>query len=496
MSNVIEDRGFFWWWDFDAKSENSSNSPVSGLLTIDDKGQIKLRLDHELPGDGLPRPLMDKARPFPQASMIAGELSKSGEFVLLDSLRLTSWVSSAAPMRPRSYTADTCLVGHIPIEPSVDVLQFRALRIKLEGLEDWLNLAAINSAMVDCEEGGLEFSIKYRPQRFETKTGDSCLFVETITSNPSLFMDLSPYSEVTFRQESWLQYERRSESGITSIQEDFTRLEELFAILTGSYFQLDWPFAIQGSESDERWYRLYFFRGSSSDYKPDLSNTLTWFYWSRDSLGRLFENLKMRRQEYGPGYYLYLAALRNPSVYVEHKFVNLIWALESLHRRKNPPTTTQTPEKVLRILDKFREPADRKDLKWLEGRLKFADEASLENRIVQSFMHLPFDIPPTALRNFAKRCADRRNEISHKGGPSSDELYSEFHQDLIYLSEALKYLYHALLLDEIGFDKARLKEAFTSTFIARSRILPVLQVLGLVIEPISAAVPDAQLPGE
>jgi ApeA N-terminal domain 1 len=482
MANVVEDRGFFWWWGF------SPDSPVSGLLKVDNKGQITLELDQELPEDGASRPLMDKARGFPEGSMIAGRLSKSGEFVLLNSLRLTKWSWSATPIKPESYVADTCLIGHGQFEQGPSVLQFRHLRIDLRGLNDWLNLDAITSTMINCDEDSVEFSVKYKRQKFSSKMPDFDLFVETVTTNPTMLFDLGPRSEAVFRQETWLQYETHSGSNLASIQEDFTRLEEFFALLMGSYPHFDWPFVIQGIEPDERWYKLYFFRGSPSDFEPNLNNTLTWFYWSRDSLGELFASSKIKREQYGPGYYLHLAALRNPSTYVEHRFVNLIWALESLHRRKNRPGENQPSSRVCRILQKFIEHEDRKDLKWLKKRLKYADEPSLEMRIIESFTSLPLDIPQEALHKFAKRCADRRNQISHNGGPLSDETYAEFHQDLIYLTEAFKYLYHALLLDEIGFDRNRLKEAFTYTFIAKSRILPSFQIVGLVPESKSVSI--------
>ena len=481
MTNLVEDRGFFWWWD--PSQESLSSSAASGLLTINDRGEIKLELDQELLKDRLSHLPMDEARAFPQGRMINGKLNRSHEFVLLDSLRLIGWSWSDTAIRPETYTAETCLSGYQQFEFSHSTLQFHHMRIDLAGFEEWLNLDAICSTIIDYDEENVEFSIKYKPQKFTFSMPDFSLFIETITTTPTMLFAMNPHREAVFRQEIWLQYEKHLGSDIASLQDEFIKLEEFFAILTGSYSSLNWPYAVQGLGPNERWYKLCFFRGSPMDYKPDLNNTITWFVWSRDFLGELFTNWKIKRAQYGPGYYLYLAALRNSSVYVEHRFINLVWALESLHRQKGPLPGTQVSKKLGRILGKFQDPADRKDLKWLEGRLRYSGEPSLEERIIKSFKFLPLGIPLSALRTFAKRCADRRNMISHKGGPSSSETYDAFHQDLIYLSEAFRYLYHALLLDEVGFDKSHIHEGFTNTFLARSKILPSLQVLDLIPDP-------------
>ena len=45
--------------------------------------------------------------------------------------------------------------------------------------------------------------------------------------------------------------------------------------------------------------------------------------------------VKTKREEFGPGFYLYLGTRRGMALYAEHSFVNLIWGLEAFHRKKN-----------------------------------------------------------------------------------------------------------------------------------------------------------------
>ena len=89
-----------------------------------------------------------------------------------------------------------------------------------------------------------------------------------------------------------------------------------------------------------------------------------------------------------------------------------------------------------------------KDKRWLQKKLKYGGEPSLEQRIFESFKNLPIGLDRIKLRKFCKDCADTRNEISHFGG--QPESNSETVRRLEQKSQALSYLYHTLLLYEIG----------------------------------------------
>ena len=105
----------------------------------------------------------------------------------------------------------------------------------------------------------------------------------------------------------------------------------------------------------------------------------------------------------------------------EHRFVNLVWAIESLHRgwqrdAGEPANIERRKRRIEDILSRFLAEGDKKLREWLAGRLKYAYEPRLEGRIVETFQRLPFAIDPRKLRTFAQRCARRRNDISHEGG--------------------------------------------------------------------------------
>jgi hypothetical protein len=109
-----------------------------------------------------------------------------------------------------------------------------------------------------------------------------------------------------------------------------------------------------------------------------------------------------------------------------------------------------------RILSAIMETKDRKWLKKLFARQIV--EPNLEERLVDTLKPLPLGISQKELSAFANECATKRNDISHFGGERHATRYVKGIEDLHQKSEALAYLYHVLLLREIGVDDAMLHD--------------------------------------
>jgi hypothetical protein len=274
---------------------------------------------------------------------------------------------------------------------------------------------------------------------------------------------------------------------LSEIRDLYFSTEEFFALLTGEYINLAWPTVVSGMEQDEIWCIYYFRRGTPSGHKLHRLELWTEFSRLEQSFGSLFTCWRKIRELFGAGAYLHIAAMRNALPYPEHRFVNLIWALETLHRRLGlaGPDTPSAAERKIRvdrvaaILNTHASPEDRD---WFASRAgNYRSSPALEDRIFDLLDRLPINWDGSALRNFSRRCADRRNGISHEGGPLGNETYQQFLGDLLALNEALRYLYHALLLNEIGLDSANLQHAMTLSPLAHLRVLPALNNVGLAL---------------
>lgn len=223
---------------------------------------------------------------------------------------------------------------------------------------------------------------------------------------------------------------------------------------------------------------LYFQRIASPDDAPRRLEFVTSFTQLRDSFGAIFAAWLAKREAFGAGFNLYLATRRGMDLYVQHRFGSLISGLEAFHRKKHgPKKSTKTQKRIEEIIGKL---ADRKDKKDLAGWLKHTPELNLEGRIFEALGEVPLDLDRDRLRCFANGCARDRNAISHFGEHQDRErTHAEFMLALHKKNEALSYLFHLLILHEIGLDDTILR-GWVNNGINSSHIKWTLVQVGLL----------------
>lgn len=498
MANILEQRGFFWWFNSPDLPAHSKETSVPALLTITDEGQIALDVDGSLCGKDEYR---DWTRPriFPASRRIAGQLASPGEYVLLEGLERTDLSFSDESPQQQKFTAELCTQRDSPFPNNYSQEEFLELRIEMTGLEDWLELDSILVGSECADDDAIQVTVSYKKHQFNYLTLGGTISIESITTGSDFlgYFSTHPTRDVHFRQTYYLVFRPDVLSDVSALRNTCTKLEELFALLLGSYHRLTWPILVRKEEPFDAWNTLYFYRGA-----PSAQPISRYFFWVpfarvRDVFGTLFREWQVGSEAFGAGYYLYVSSLRNPHTYSEDRFVNLVFGIEALHRKwlsesETSERVVKEKERVERILNLL--PQDAEDRKWLRKKLGHAHELSLEARILECLRKLPFTFGKGQLENFVKACANRRNDISHEGGPRGNMDYGSFHEETIRLSEALDHLFHALLLHQIGISSEILSETMTASWVSERRIKPALADVGLHIETapqISKAEPQA-----
>jgi len=446
---ILEERGYFWWHDEPIpKGHFAPESSVAGILKIDEEGRVELELDGVLSSDEDPlAALFDHREFFPPDKGIQGILKGSNKFALLMGLVKNGGQFKSNGISYEKYLAINCLVGSGPFPQTDEPLRFRKLQVTLNGFEEWLRLGSIETNRT---KSGI--SAKYKlPKNISYPLDDGILSIKYDISGP--YLGKQKMHNLTLSEDGSICYAPKQSDLLEGMKNLYGLMEDLFILLTDSDYCLDWPLLSYGKDEN---YRFYFLRNSSPATAPAWHECWTNFAQLRENFGQIFSTWKKKREIFGPGFYLYLGARRGIQLYPEHRFVNLIWGIESLHRRKTPesPAPSKFKKKIQRILDQV---TDRKDKLWLENRLGHTDEPALEQRIFETFKGLPLNLDEKMLRQFAADCARSRNDISHFGGQRQDGNYREFVASLDKKSNALSYLYHALLLQEIGVDEKILK---------------------------------------
>jgi hypothetical protein len=443
---VLEERGLFWLSDEPVPDgQFAPNTSITGLLTVDDNGFISLELDSCFP---------DKHGPFgvlsqqgqPLGKQIYGLLRTTNSRVILTGVVFSGGRAHTNGISYQGFVASDCLVGRFDFPADQLALTFGALEVELSGFEDWFWLRSIKIARTDER---ISADYEWPPEAVYKVDGETLAFDFDVTGDVPYKMG----DEFSIKEKVTLRFLLEQKETLEKLQDRFRYFEELLILLTDSEHRLQWPLVAFDAETKVRWYfgRLQAQKVADA---PKLHTCLTHFPKVRDTFGDIWSNWKRKREEFGPGFYLYLGTRRGMSLYSEHRFVNLIWCVEAFHRTKYLTDPSSMTERIDTIVAQI---SDEKDKRLVRQRLKFAHEPALAARIFEIFNALPIDLEEKRLRAFAEACAAARNDISHYGAHRGLGSYSDFVLGLEKKSAALSTLCHCLLLHEIGVSEEILK---------------------------------------
>lgn len=444
----LEDRGFFWTSEENLPNGEVPTGAVPGLLSIDSEGTIQLELDGMFSGSGHPwKVILEDRSDDIKGRTFWGLLKKSTQYVRLSGLLKNGGAARSRGISYVSYLVETCLVAGGPFPDETADKDVRELEIDIAGFEEWIGQGELQP-----KQTRRTLSVKHtttKPKRY--RLDDGSLEIRSEVIGPAIAA-IRRHS-VELKTQHFIAWTPRKPISVADAIERFKVFQDLMILLTGSDRPLEWPTVALGK--NRRVATAYFYRIGGKSEAPRLHDLFTLFDHVALQFGEFYQRFMEMRRSLGPGIYLYLATRRGMTFYVEHRFASLVWGLEALHRRSKPSQATELDKKIERILNDIQLP---KDKRWLSKRLAHAGEPSLEDRLFDLFDSLlsPLDVKKDAIRKFAKRCADVRNLISHFGGrrdANSESLTMEAQE----LSEVLGFIYHLLLLQELGIEPVRLR---------------------------------------
>lgn len=473
-NNTIKESGYFWWRNEPIPEDDIvPDSAVAGDLKISDDGQISLELHGYLPSADHPmsRIFVGSGNSCPD---IEGRLKNSSEHVLLMDVYTQGGKASFGGISYENYGASSCLIGSKPLPAAKGEISFDGLTIPLTGFEDWLSLSSIDTTRTT-----KKLVVTHKTQKNIKYTLDDS---STITIAFDLFAPMFGKQKnhtINITEKINFKYLSKTKKTSSELRKYFSSISDFFLVLTGSDYSMEWPSLTVGrTTSSFKSFKFYFLRSRNSATPPARHNCWLTFPIIQETFGQLFQQWQLNREELGPGMSLYLGTRRGIELYVEHRFVNLIWGLESLHRTLNkdaPPTKLEL--KAQRVIEQVKLAKDRK---WLEGKLEHSAEPSLAERLVECINLLPLSFPAEAVRNFCNECAGKRNDISHFGGQRAPGSYGDFLGKIYSLNNALNNIYPAILLKLCGVDDSLLLKILSSGRTA-SRIKYSLNEVGLPI---------------
>jgi ApeA N-terminal domain 1 len=438
---LLEERGLFWWHDAIIQEGHfAPEESISGLLTISDNGKITLDLDGVLPVETSYLSKIFDTSALPDNKFIRGILKISNKTVLLTNLKPNGGSLNSNGFSHQKFLAMNAFISEDRNEHIKTPLEFSSLKLDLKGYDDWLLLRSISSS-----GNKNKITAEYKKPNdisFNFADGNIKITFYVTSSLPGLSVNdfkITEYARLIYTPDEIIT--------LKNLFFEFQIFEDLLILLTNSEYRLNFPFVYDTSNKEFCW---YYWR-SKTEYEiepPKHYECIALFPHIKNDFGNIYSNFKKLRKEIGAGVYLYFGTRRGRSLYNEHHFINLMWGLETFHRQKmGSPKVEKLTQKIDRILNVE---MNAKDKVWLKNKLKYADEPNLQERLHELISSIPINIDLKKLKIFSEHCAKKRNEISHFGSTKSEVSSSVSQERILYYIEALKILFHALLLHKIG----------------------------------------------
>ena len=161
---------------------------------------------------------------------------------------------------------------------------------------------------------------------------------------------------------------------------------------------------------------------------------------------------------------LYFGTSYNPRMYLEDKFLNLIQALETYHKRKFKESFSIKPEDYKKVLEKILEVIPSEYKNHFENKLEYAYESTLRTRIKGIIEHNS-DIVKLFLTNnrekksFINKVIQTRNYLTHYDEKLKEKAAKG--EELYWLTQKLKILIEIVLMREIGLDSEVIVNSLT-----------------------------------
>ncbi len=368
-----------------------------------------------------------------------------------------------------SFYADVVFVGAHFQKP--EDIKFRSLSTHYSYLDEWVNISGF-----DIQHNKQEVVVKYKilePIRV------------TINDNYKLLIDFEAtytalsiaQKEVSIKQKTYIKVEASEEKAF----EECRRIMHYIGnFLSLGVMEPVYPLAIIGTTEvnkerveDKTYYppvEIYYMLLDVPKVPKKLLpfDMLFTFKDVSDRFEYFLKNWFGKVELLEPVYSLYFGTLYNPGMYLEHRFLSLIRAMESFHQRVygGEYLSDENYKEVYNALvnaipDNAIPDLVKKDFKEsLENKLKYGNEFSLRRRLREILDKCLEIVNIIENKNaFINKVVDTRNYQIHHDKELKKRAASG--EDLYHLTQKLKILLEICLLTESGFSSEEIKGLFS-----------------------------------
>ena len=451
LSNPIEKHGFFW---LPSHPENQ----YPGILRISDVGEITLRINYLI--TTIDSNLLHSGTPIgKEPPRILGQIDD-------DPITLVGCKAAEDPFYPLrlvqgNVSASIFNVGWAFIGANYgegEHITFTSVQFSVEGLSEWLTVSGFRHKF-ESDSGKADWRLEYRqPDDISIPLPDDIEL--TFAFSPSFALPDHGESGISssITQNSHISL---ASTELVSFVAFSSVVHKIHTFLCFAINNIVSTKSITGYSKNklDKWGRetpVKIFYQSQIQHPQHRQNTFTPMTFKYSDVSANLEEVIVRWIENydksQPAFDLYFDSKIGAHKFLNAIFLSLIQGIETFHRRNYDRTQMEHGE-FRELHDKIVEsvPASRRE--WIEGRLKYANEISLRNRLrhlIEPFQEL-FGIS-SERKSFVNKVIDLRNYWTHYDQDLEDVEKSVTTEELWELCLKLEALFQLHFLKLVGMD--------------------------------------------
>lgn len=338
----------------------------------------------------------------------------------------------------------------------VEDIRFTELSCHYSNLDEWAWMKGIN--IISSSQDKIEISYDYpTPIKVEVSK-DYTVALYAITQTPSYSI---VQKEASIKQKIYIKLINKELNSFEEHSEKLNHIKNLVSLGVGGPISII-DFIGKTEENKEEFkgdtiytkVKIYFAtKYSTNAYKEILPPRMLFTFRDiKDDFDSVIKKWFNKKQNLGPVFDLYFGTIYNSDMYLEQKFLSLIQALESYHRRTKPNNEI-SPEKHEERIKIVIDSVDDNYRKWIKTKLKYSNEPSLRNRLKElvegcdTLLNLPSG---KKKKSFISKVYDTRNYLTHYD--TSLESKAAKKMELFDICTRLKIIIEFNLLLEVGLN--------------------------------------------
>lgn len=350
---------------------------------------------------------------------------------------------------------------------------FNELSCHYSNLDEWAWMNGIS--IKESASKKIEIKYEYPPVESATISEDYDMEIYAITQRPIYF---TVQNEVSIVQKTYIKLINKNLNSFEKHRDKLDHIQNFISLGVGVPVSIIDLFGkVEENKEDfegEIIYskvEIYFStRQVSNSHKQVLPQRMLFnFRDIRDEFHEIINNWFNMKKTLNPIFNLYFGTIYNSDMYLEQKFLSLVQAIESYHRRtrkNNEIDPSDHEEKVNKIIQSV----DEEHQEWLRNRLRYSNEPTLRNRLTElvkecdSLLNLPSG---RKKKSFISNVYNTRNYLTHYDMALFDKAAKGI--KLLNICTMLEIIIEYNLLVDIGFSKEKTNKLLKKRYKNRIR---------------------------